>query len=418
MRHHRKMKWRLSVFIVCLALALQAQMQMNVQQLADFLRSELALKQHTDKQIAAYLKKVQLTEKLTDKTITDLEAQGAGPRTVQALQELRDHTANLKSSTQEATSSPATSVEATTTGESSVALRPRQTIPPPDSVRQQQILDEIKQYAMTYTENLPNFICLQVTRRYVDFNLSDRYRIVDTVNAQVSYSEGKENYKLVSVNNRYTNQSMEQLNGATSVGEFGSLMKGVFEARSEAEFGWDHWGTLRGKRMAVFNYFIDSGHSSYSIEYQREQRIITAYKGLVYADEYTGAISRITFVAVDIPRSFPVNEASEILDYDDVDISGQPYICPLKAELRMRAGRERTKNEIEFRLYRKFGTESNIVYDAQAPAPLSDTQTQEQPVGAAPPRPGSTKTTESPAPKSTSTSDPWTLPTPPPPPPQ
>ncbi len=410
------MKYRLSVFVLSLALALQAQMQMNVEQLADFVRSELALKQHTDKQVAAYLKKIQLTEKLTDKTITDLEAQGAGPRTVQALQELRDRTASLKPPTQEATSSPATAPGATSPAQSGVVMGPRSAIPPPDSVRQQQILDEIKQYAMTYTENLPNFMCLQVTRRYVDFNLSDHYRIMDTVNAQLRYSQGKEDYKLVSVNNRYTNETMEQLGGAISVGEFGSLMRGIFDPKSEAEFGWDHWGTLRGKRMAVFNYFIDSGHSNYSIDYQREQRIITAYKGLIYADEYTGAIFRITFVAVDIPRSFPVNEASEILDYDDVDIGGQQYICPLKADMRMRAGRQRTKNEIEFRLYRKFGTESTIVYDAVAPAPLSQTQTQEQPASTA--TPGSSKAAVPRPPKSTSTSDPWTLPTPPPPPPQ
>lgn len=399
-------------------LALQAQMQMNVQQLADFVRSELALKQHTDKQLAVYLKKVQLTEKLTDKTITDLETQGAGPRTVQALQELRDHTASLKQPTQDPTYSPTTAPDTTPVGQNSVTLRPKQTIPPPDSVHQQQILDEIKQYAMTYTDNLPNFICLQVTRRFVDFNSSDHYRLVDTVNAQLSYTEGKENYRLVSVNNRVVNLGMEQLGGAVSVGEFGSLMKGVFDTKSEAEFGWDHWATLRGKRMAVFNFFIDSGHSSYSIEYNREQRIITAYRGLIYADEYTGAISRITFVAVDIPKSFPVNEAAEILDYDDVNISGQPYICPLKADLRMRAGREKTKNDIEFRLYRKFGTESNIVYDAQAPAPISDTQTQEQPASTSPAKPASAQAAAPPKPKSTSTSDPWTLPTPPPPPPQ
>jgi hypothetical protein len=210
---------------------------------------------------------------------------------------------------------------------------------------------------------------------------------------------------------------MEQLGGAVSVGEFGSLMKGIFDPRSEAEFGWDHWGTLRGKRAAVFNYSIDSGHSSYSIEYNREQRIITAYKGLVYADEETGIISRITFIAVDIPKSFPVNEATEILDYDDVDISGQKYTCPLKADLRMRAGREKTKNEIEFRLYRKFGTESNIVYNAEAPAPLATSQTQEQPANTSPGTPASKADRPSQT-KSTSTSDPWTLPTPPPPPPQ
>src|SRR5436305_11059442 len=117
LRHHKDMKHHLSVpglqelwcavrallLLSACVLALEGQMQMNVQQLADFVRSELALKQHTDKQLAAYLKKMQLTEKLTDKTITDLEAQGAGPRTVQALQELRDRTASLKPPTQDPT---------------------------------------------------------------------------------------------------------------------------------------------------------------------------------------------------------------------------------------------------------------------------------------------------------------------------
>lgn len=408
------MKFRLSLLVLSFVLALQAQMQMNVQQLADFLRSELALKQHTDKQIAAYLKKVQLTEKLTDKTITDLEAQGAGPKTVEALQHLRDETANLKPPTQNATYSPATAPDnAIVAGQQTMRLGTKPPpIPRPDSVRQQQILDQMKQYAMAYTENLPNFICTEVMRRYVDFNRSDHYRIIDTVLVQLSYNGGRENYKVVSVNDKYVNTSMEQLGGgAVSTGDFGSLMRGIFEAKSEAEFAWDHWATLRGKRMAVFNYFIDSGHSSWWITYERDQRIITAYKGLVYADENSGAISRIVFEAVDIPKSFPVQEATEILDYDDVEISGQQYICPLKADLRMRAGQQKSKNDIEFRNYRKFGTESNITYDAQAPAPLPESQTQEQPASTAPAKSAST-------PKQTSTSDPWTLPTPPPPPPQ
>ena len=228
---------------------------MNVQQLAEFVRSELALKQHTDKQLAAYLKKVQLTEKLTDKTIIDLEAQGAGPRTVESLQELKDHTANLKSPTRDPTYSPTTAPDATPAGQNSVTLRPKQAIPPPDSVRQQQILEGIKQYAMTYTDNLPNFLCLQVTRRFVDFDLSDHYRLVDTVNAQLSYTEGKENYKLVSINNRYTNTSMEQLGGAVSVGEFGSFMKAIFDPKSEAEFGWDHWATVTRKAHGGIQLF-------------------------------------------------------------------------------------------------------------------------------------------------------------------
>src|SRR5947209_15080609 len=131
------MQFRVYLLTFCLAAGLLAQTQMNVEQVAEFIRSELALKQHTDKQIAAYVRKLQLTEKLTDKAILDLESQGAGPKTVQALQELRDQTAAMKSAGRDATYSPATAPdntlsESAPTATLSVKASP---IPPPDSVR-------------------------------------------------------------------------------------------------------------------------------------------------------------------------------------------------------------------------------------------------------------------------------------------
>jgi hypothetical protein len=168
------------------------------------------------------------------------------------------------------------------------------------------------------------------------------------------------------------------------------MMRAIFEPSSEAEFGWDHWATLRTRRMAVFNYFIDSGHSQYSITYGSgegdQQRIITAYSGLIYADPNTGEIDRIKFVARDIPKSFPVNSAEETLDYDETQISGNPYIVPLYATLYMSAGRDKTKNEIQFANYRKFETGSTIIYGSAAnqappppPAPLPASKTEERP---------------------------------------
>lgn len=429
------MKFRLIVLVVSFALALQAQTQMNVQQLADFIRSELALQQHSDKQIAAAVKKLELTEKLTDKTIVDLQAQGAGAKTVAALQELRDKTANMKPPGHDSTYSPASAPDNTLTqGPGTVALTAKAPPPPPpDSVRQQKILDLMRQYALSYTQNLPNFICVQVTRQYVDPYGGDHYRSIGNILAKLSYNEGREKYSVYSVNGQFVNTSMEGLptrGGAVSTGEFGSLMREIFEPHSNAEFGWDHWGKLRGRTMAVFNYFIDSGHSSYSISYEAgrpdEQRIITAYSGLIYADENTGEIARITFVAVDIPKSFPVNKATETLDYDAVDISGQQYICPLVAKLYMQAEHQSSKNEIEFRDYRKFGTESVIKYDMDpnAPPPLPASKTQEEPAVSSPSNSGSTAPTAAkpkavkPAQQNGSESNPWTLPTPPPPPPQ
>lgn len=398
-------------------------------QLAQFVRSELALKQQTDKQIAVYLKKnVKLTEKLTDKTIEDLEAQGAGPKTVDALHALRDETANLKPPTHEATYSPETAPEAPiNTGPSAVRMGVSSPIPPPNSVRQQEILDQIRQYAMNYTENLPNFICLQVTRQYVDPNSTDTFHLIQTINAQLSYHEGQEEHRVISVNGKLANIGFEDVSvktgGAISTGEFGGMMRSIFEEKSQADIHWDHWGTFDGKLVAVFHYSIDSGHSEYRItDVNTHQEIITAYQGLIYADQYTGQIARITLEAFDIPRSFTVNEASEILTFGDTEINGQMYNCPLKADLRMRSGRQKDKNEIEFRLYRKFGTESNIVYGAIAPPPLADNQTSDGAAAASAGGPaGQQQVGQKQQPAQTATqkaADPWAIPAPPPPPPQ
>ncbi|MFL6448572.1 MAG: hypothetical protein ACJ746_12900 [Bryobacteraceae bacterium] len=422
----------LSILLFSVALALQAQTEMNVQQVVDFIRSELALKQHTDKQIAAYVKKLKLSEKITDKTILDLEAQGAGPKTVAALQELRDEGASLKPPSHDATYSPATAPDnATTGGPSTVRLNSRAAeIPPPDSVRQQQILSQIKDYALSYTKNLPNFICVEVIRRYVDPTSGDHYQSIGNVLARVSYNQGQELYKVYSVNGRVEDTSIENAaasGGAISQGEFGSMMREIFEDKSAATFGWDHWATLRGRRMAVFNYAIGSGRSAYSISYSSgpgdEQRIYTAYRGLIYADQDTGEIARITFEAVDIPQSFPVRQASEILDYDLVDINGQQYVTPRTARLFMTAGREKTKNELEFRNYRKFGTESAITYDINptAPAPPPLPESKEEPATASPTNTSGTENSKKPdaskATDSNRTSNPWAIPTAPPPPP-
>ncbi len=426
------MRFRLGLLTLCCAFALQAQMQMNASQLADFLRSELALKYHSDKQVAAYLKKVTLTEKLTNKEIQDLEAQGAGPKTSEALRLLQEQSAHLKPPSTSPTYSPGTTPDnsASAAGQGSVRIGPKKEFPPPSSVRQQEILDSVKQYALNYTQNLPNFICTQVTRRYVDFDHSNSYHIIDTAFTHLGYNDGHEDYRTYSVNGQLVDYGMEQLGkrgGLVSSGEFGSLMREIFEPQSQAEFGWDHWGTIRGKLMAVYNYFIDSGHSQYSISYENTQRIITAYKGLVYADQNTGVISRITFQAVDIPSSFPVKSAYEILDYDDMNINGQPYICPLAAKVWLVGGGQKTKNEIEFRNYRKYGTESNITYDT--PDALPADKTQEQPAAAARnangekqvkpgPKPQTSPKKQTDNPEPTKPTSPWSLPTPPPPPPQ
>ncbi|MCP5114803.1 MAG: hypothetical protein GY953_28575, partial [bacterium] len=118
--------------------------------------------------------------------------------------------------------------------------------------------------------------------------------------------------------------------------------------------------------------------SDWGITYEKTESVVPAYSGLIYVDQDTHEVLRVTLEAQNIPPAFPVQEATTTLDYDYVDISGQRYLLPLKFEMRMRQGKLLIKNEVEFRLYRKFQTETLIKFDTPEPLP-EEMLTEQQP---------------------------------------
>jgi hypothetical protein len=359
-----------SITKLTLALALAsstlfAQMRMTVDQLRAFVQSSKQLG-HSDKQVADYLKKVKLVNQLDDSAIEDMQGLGAGPKTVEVLKSLADGAKSLPPP-------PPPPPRVVTVA-----------APGPDAREQGRILQDVREYALDYVKHLPNFICTQVTRRYVDPSGLEFWHLLDTVTAKLSYFEQKENYKVIMVGNRAVDTSMDKIGGATSSGEFGSMMREIFSPDSEAQFEWDHWGKLRGKLMYVFSYRVPQARSRWRVVYENSQSIVPGYRGLVYIEKDTLAVMRITLEGEDIPPTFPVQQAMTSLDYDYQDISGQQFVLPLKAEIRMRSGKTLIKNESEFRLYHKYGAEATITYDT--PAPLPPDTTKEQPVAPAPPK--------------------------------
>ena len=318
-------------------------MRLTVAQLTDFIRSSVKMKQ-PDRQVAEYLKHVKLANKLDDRTIEDLQGIGAGPKTVAMLRALGETSGSLP---------PPPPVPMKVVAPS---------VPGPDSIEQAKILDQVRDYALNYTKQLPNFICVQMTRRYYDPAAADSWRLEDTIMTRVSYNEHKEDYKVVMVNNKAvtTDTPMEKLGGTTTAGEFGSMMDDIFRRESAARFEWDHWATLRGKRVYVFSYDVDQSHSRYQIIAQGAEHYIPAYRGLIYVDTNTKMVMRITLNPYDLPDGYPVQQVKSTLDYDYTKIGDSEYLLPLKVVVTSRLTRYTSKNEVEFRLYRKFGTESTI----------------------------------------------------------
>ena len=356
------MRFRLALAVSLLCLGALAQQTLSVDKLVEFLESSIKMKM-PDKQVADYVRKMRLSQKLEDRVIEQLQGDGLGPKTVAALRQMT----------------------ASTSGLPVAVLRqpdaPPPPPPPPPYDEQNSILNEVREYALNYTKSLPDFICMQVTRRYYDPLGSDSYRHYDTVMTKVSYFEQHEKYELLSVNDKFMTASYESLGGTISSGEFGSMMREIFEPRTDAEFHWIRWATLRGHRAHVYSYVVDQPHSQWSIEDRTaHDRISPGYSGLVYVDRNTHTVMRVTLKAEGIPPTFPIQEADDRLDYDTAEISGRQFILPMMAQVHLKAGKVNQRNDIEFHNYRKFSADTTLKFDDVKVDPIPEDKTKEQPV--------------------------------------
>ncbi len=344
-------------------------MRLSADQVMSFVRSSIRLK-HADTQIATYLRKVTLTDQLAPGRVEDLLADGLGPKSHDQLMAMSKASVVLPL--------PRVAV--------AKAKPPAPPIPAPSAEEQKQLIADLREYAMNYDKRLPDFLCTQVTRRFYDPSGLEYWVNADTITAKLSYFQNKEEKKVLFVNNQYKDVDWDKLGGATSTGEFGSLLREVFEPETEAFFQWERWGTLRGKRNHVVRYRVAQPNSKWTIVYEKSMSVRPAYSGLIFAEASTGMITRITLDAEDIPTYFPVQSARTQLDYEYAEISGSTFLLPLRAEVKMREGKLLVRNDIEFRNYRKFGADTSITFDT--PEPLSSDVVNETPV--APPASGAT----------------------------
>jgi hypothetical protein len=201
---------------------------------------------------------------------------------------------------------------------------------------------------------------------------------VDLLTLRLSYFDQKEEYKLILHNNSPTTQDYKSVGGATSTGEFGSLLRDIFEPRTHARFEWDGWARLRDQLVMAFHYNVEQANSQWGIEYERKEHIVPAYSGRILIDKDTHVVLRVTLNADNIPLTFPVKMATTILDYDYTDISGHQFLLPLKSETQMSADGVLSRNDTEFRLYRKYSAEAEIKYDI-TPDAIPAEQTKETP---------------------------------------
>jgi hypothetical protein len=330
-----------------------AQRTLTVAELTEFIKSTLRQKLD-DRLVADYLlKHMKMKERVDDKKVEELQGLGAGPRTTAALRKLSQESASLPVAAPVVAPPP-----------------PPAPLPQPaapNSEERLEILDLIRANAINYSNNLPNFLCTQVTHRNVDpTGTGDHWRQVDTIQEQLSFFDHREKYVVTMVNNApVTGREHQKLGGATSEGEFGSMLYDIFNPATATEFEWERWTTWHGRRTYVFSFTVSRERSRYDIYHGPSDRhVVSAYRGSIYADMVTKNVMRVKMECVDLPGDFPIQEVTQDLQYENAKISDQDFLLPFKSELYSREGRYLVKNTTTFHLYRKFTTEEKITFES------------------------------------------------------
>src|SRR5215472_1331903 len=98
------------------------------------------------------------------------------------------------------------------------ALPAAQDRQPPSAEQREEMIAEVRQKALAYSESLPNFLCTQLTRRYsapATGSAEPAWTLHDSLTIRLSYFGQKEDYRVVQVNGKPTNKALGQVGGWT-----------------------------------------------------------------------------------------------------------------------------------------------------------------------------------------------------------
>jgi hypothetical protein len=273
------------------------------------------------------------------------------------------------------TNSDATVADARPSLQADVANGVTRTPPPPrvgapavGNSSGDEVIDQAREEAFSFTETLPNYVVKQYTTRYaaqVARGSQTSWQALDHVTADVIEEDGAEKYKNILVNGQPPRVDIEKT-GSWTRGEFSSLQLDVLSPNTNAHFHGKQATKIVNRAAFLYDFSVERPNSHWHIEAdgQNDQ---PAYTGSIWIDKENYRVLRIELSAQNLPSSFPLDTVESAVDYDYVVIGDGKYLLPVHSEALSCAHGANgcTRNVIEFRNYKKFAADSNITFDPE-----------------------------------------------------
>ena len=228
----------------------------------------------------------------------------------------------------------------------------------PAEPRRDDHIEKAREQALKFTATLPNFICRQIVARYQSLDMNPRdWDALDIVEADLVFFEGEEDYQNIKVGYKKVDKPMDEIGGAWSTGEYGTVLRNLFEPWTLTEFRYRGMQMVSGRVGRRYEFSVERERSQWEARVA-SQSYLPAYRGTIAIDEKTHRTLRIEMQA----KHFPLNSVEMTVEYGLVRIGGQYHLLPVHSEIIAcdRYTSMCSMNKIDFRNYRQFSSESTI----------------------------------------------------------
>jgi hypothetical protein len=242
--------------------------------------------------------------------------------------------------------------------------------PPDDELKS--LLAKAAEYANSYWDSLPNFTCQQVTERFAGSSRGNKWEHLDTLTGRLNYFDHQEDWEFQEYekdHKKSTDSSSHPSHGISEFGIFGGVIRGLFRPSAKPEISWFENDALGNGTVLVFKYRVAKENSTLFLRASDNLVVLVGYHGMVYIDSATGEVRRITQIADEVPKRYPLYETLVTTDYDHVSIGGQQYLLPMGAQIIVRERSHKGRLElskIAFRDFHRFRSTSRILSNTPA----------------------------------------------------
>jgi len=240
----------------------------------------------------------------------------------------------------------------------------------PSAKEQARVLAIVVGFAHDYLNRLPDFNCIRTTQHYLAKAgaTGKDWRPQVKVASELSYYGQAEHYRIVAVDG-VSKQKVpaHTTNGGwiESDGNFGWVMKQLFDPKIDAHFHWYGWDEIAGKRALVFSYHVDLAESTAAstrcvgwIVFNTCKSLKYAFHGLLFIRQGTTEILRITHIPENLPSSYVQGES--FVDYGRVMVAGNEYLLPVADGIEATINKTQFRNLSTYSEYRKFVADSTL----------------------------------------------------------